>query len=118
MKLSISKIIMILAACLFSACSHRGKNAQFAPASESERAYVQAFRRQVGQDRTETWKMLDPLLTNRLAIVPKNKFALADFFVKWLGPSEDEALKRSEDTALWPSSPGTNRGDVLAYQLK
>jgi hypothetical protein len=62
--------------------------------------------------------MLHPFLTNRLATVPKNKSALADFFVQWLGPSEDEALKRSGDTALWPSSPSTNRGDVFAYQLK
>jgi len=109
--------VLVAVAGLISACSEGGGNAQLSPSSASERAYVEAFKRQAGQNRLETWKMLQPLLTNRLASVPRTKTALKGFFEHWLGPSEREALKRSEGAAVWALSPEQSRGDVLAYQL-
>jgi len=102
---------------LIAACCDDGRNAQASPSIEAERACVQAFKKQAGQNRMETWKALKPLLTKRLASVPKTKTALKGFFEQWLGHSEREALERSEDAVVWALSPEPNRGDVLAYQL-
>lgn len=111
-------VVMVLVAGLLSACSREESNAQFSSSSESERACVEAFKKQAGQNRVESWKMLQPLLTNRLAAVPRTKTALKDFFEQWLGRSEDAALKRSEGAVVWPLSPASNRGDIFAYQIK
>jgi hypothetical protein len=118
MKSLSSFAVIVTLAGLISACSRGGRNGQFSPSSESERACVEAFKKQAGQNRVETWKMLQPLLTNRLAAVPRTKTALKDFFEQWLGRSEDDALKRSEGAVVWPLSPASNRGDVFAYQIK
>src|SRR5262245_44030030 len=112
---ALSYFSVVVAAALLSACSQGGRSAQLSPSSESERAYVKAFKKQAGQNRTETWKMLQPLLTNRVASVPKNKAALKEFFEQWLGRSQTEALKRSADVVLGPLSPEPNPDDVLAY---
>jgi hypothetical protein len=109
--------VLVAIAGLISACSQSQRNPQLSPSSESERARVEAFKKQAGQNRLETWKMLQPLLTSRLASVPRTRTALKDFFEQWLGPSEREALKRSAGASVWALSPTPNRGDVLAYQL-
>jgi hypothetical protein len=118
MKSLSSFAVTVALAGLVSACSGEGRNAQFAPSSESERTYVEAFKKQAGQNRVETWKLLQPLLTNRLASVPRTKAVLQEFFENWLGRSEGDALKRSEGAVVWPLSPERNKGDVFAYQLK
>ncbi|MEI8291652.1 MAG: hypothetical protein WCH99_19465 [Verrucomicrobiota bacterium] len=118
MKSLASFAVIVALAGLFSACSSGGRNTQFSPPSDAERACVEAFKKQAGQNRVETWKMLQPLLTNRLASVPRTKTALKDFFEQWLGRSEDVALKRSEGAVVWPMAPESRRNDVFAYQLK
>jgi hypothetical protein len=114
-----AKASLLSVLLMFTPCDgHSQRRAAIPPLSESERNSVELFKKLAGQDRMESWKILQPLLTNRLASISKSKQDLATFFEMWLGPPETNALKAVETTVVWQLAPQRISGDVFAYSLK